>query len=148
MAKFIGEYRVKTDDKGRLVFPAPFKLLWPADEPVRLVVKRDLYGSCLELYPYAEWEKESEALKARLNFFNREHSLFWRTYMRNRALVEPDGKAGRISIPKRMLDEAGIVREAVFVGSDHKIELWSAEAYAAETMSPEAFAALAEKLLG
>ena len=131
MAKFIGEYCVKTDDKGRLVFPSAFKAVFTTGEPLTFIVKKDLFENCLCMYTYQEWEKESEQVKGRLNFFNKEHALFWREYMRERALVEPDGKLGRISIPKKLLSDIGAGKEMVFAGNDHKIEIWAKEEYEA-----------------
>ena len=107
MTKFVGEYRAKTDDKGRLVFPSAFKSLMDSTRPLRLVVKKNLFSPCLDIFTYEEWERESEEIKSRLNFFNREHAAFWRGYMSGRAMVEPDGKLGRISIPRPLLDSIG-----------------------------------------
>ena len=118
------------------------------DEPMRLVVKKDLYSPCLDIYTYREWERESEDIKSRLNFFNPEHATFWRGYMSGRAVVEPDGKLGRISIPRQLLDSIGAGKEVIFAGNDHKIELWARERYESSLMDENAFAALAEKILG
>lgn len=148
MTKFVGEYKAKTDDKGRLVFPSAFKALMDPEKPVRLVVKKDLFAPCLNIFTYEEWETESESIKSRLNFFNREHALFWRGYMSGRAVVEPDGKVGRISIPRQMLDSIGVEKEVVFAGNDHKIELWAKERYEESRIGEEEFAAMAEKILG
>ena len=111
MIKFIGEHTVKVDDKGRMIFPSQFKSLFDPEAQLRFVIKKDLYANCLQMFTYQEWERESEEVKSRLNFFNEEHALFWRDYMRNRAIVEPDGKLGRISIPKNLLLSIGIDRE-------------------------------------
>ena len=138
MTKFVGEYRAKTDDKGRLVFPSAFKSLMDSTRPLRLVVKKNLFSPCLDIFTYEEWERESEEIKSRLNFFNREHAAFWRGYMSGRAMVEPDGKLGRISIPRPLLDSS----------NDHKIELWARDRYEASAMPEEEFTALAEKILG
>lgn len=148
MAKFIGEYGVKIDDKGRMVIPSAFKSVMPPEEPLSFVVKKDLFENCLVMYTYREWEKESEQVKSRLNFFNREHALFWREYMRDRAVVEPDGKLGRISIPRRLLAAIGAEKEIVFAGNDHKIEIWAKEAYEATQVPQSDFISLAEKILG
>ena len=40
MVKFIGEYRAKMDDKGRLVFPSAFKALLPEGKPQLFVIKK------------------------------------------------------------------------------------------------------------
>ena len=148
MIKFVGEYKARTDDKGRLVFPSAFKALMSSEGKVRLVVKKNLFAPCLDIYTYEEWERESEEIKSRLNFFNREHAALWRGYMSGRALVEPDGKIGRISIPRQMLDSIGVDREVIFAGNDHKIELWARERLEESRISEEEFSALAEKILG
>lgn len=148
MVKFVGEYKAKLDDKGRLVFPSPFKAIMGQDEPVRFVIKKDLFADCLSIFTYGEWERESEEIKSRLNFFNKEHSKFWRAYMDNRAIVEPDEKLGRITVPKPLLDSIGVIKDVVFFGSDHKIELWAKEHLDAAKIDDEEFVSLAEKILG
>ncbi len=119
-----------------------------SEGPMRLVVKKDLFAPCLNIYTYEEWERESEEIKSRLNFFNRDHAALWRGYMSGRAIVEPDGKIGRISIPRQMLDSIGVDREVVFAGNDHKIELWARGTFEESRLSEEEFTALAEKILG
>ena len=131
-----------------MVFPSAFKALMSSEGEVRLVVKKNLFAPCLDIYTYEEWERESEEIKSRLNFFNREHAALWRGYMSGRALVEPDGKIGRISIPRQMLDSIGVDREVIFAGNDHKIELWARERLEESRISEEEFTALAEKILG
>ncbi len=153
MIKFIGEHTVKIDDKGRVIFPSQFKSLFDSEAKLLFVIKKDLYANCLQMFTYEEWERESEEIKSRLNFFNEEHAQFWRDYMRNRAIVEPDGKLGRISIPKNLLSSVGIdrekgVKEVIFAGNDHKIEIWAKENYEASMMQQPDFVSLARKLLG
>ena len=148
MTRFIGEYRAKIDDKGRLVFPSAFKSVMDPGKPMTLVVKKSLFAPCLDIFTEEEWGRQSEAVRARLNSFNHEHDTFWRGYMRDRALVEPDGKLGRISIPRQMLDSIGVEKEVVFSGNDHKIELWARDKYEASAIGSGEFTALAEKILG
>lgn len=146
MTTFIGEYTVKVDDKGRLVFPSAFKSVMPSGEDLRFVIKKDIFADCLEMYTFREWERQSEEVKSRLNFFNRKHALFWREYMRDRAVVEPDPKLGRISIPKKLLEAIGVNKEVVFAGNDFKIEIWAREKYSESVVSGEEFMTLAETL--
>ena len=148
MAKFIGEYSVKIDDKGRMIFPSAFKSVFAPDERMALVVKKDLFENCLEMYTYSQWEIESDEVKKRLNFFKKEHANFWREYMRDRAIVEPDEKLGRITIPKKILESIGAEKEMIFVGNDHKIEIWAKENYINKQMDSEDFIALAQDILG
>ena len=146
MTTFIGEYTVKVDDKGRLVFPSAFKSVMPSGEDLRFVIKKDIFTDCLEMYTFREWERQSEEVKSRLNFFNRKHALFWREYMRDRAVVEPDPKLGRISIPRKLLEAIGVNKEVVFAGNDFKIEIWAREKYSENDISGEEFMTLAETL--
>lgn len=146
MVKFIGEYTVKIDDKGRLVLPSAFKSVMAAGEDLRFVIKKDIFEDCLEMYTYAEWDRQSEEVKSRLDFFNKKHTVFWREYMRNRAVVEPDPKIGRISIPKKLLESIGVNREVVFAGNDFKIEIWAKEKYSETIISGDEFISLAGML--
>lgn len=146
MTTFIGEYTVKVDDKGRLVFPSAFKSVMPSGEDLRFVIKKNIFTDCLEMYTFREWERQSEEVKSRLNFFNRKHALFWREYMRDRAIVEPDPKLGRISIPRKLLEAIGVNKEVVFAGNDFKIEIWAREKYSENVISGEEFMTLAETL--
>lgn len=146
MVTFIGEYTSKVDDKGRLVFPAPLKGAIPPGSDMRFVIKKSLFSPCLEMYTFEEWEKRSEEVKSKLNFFNKDHALFWREYMRNRDIVEPDAKLGRILISRKLLDAIGINKEVVFSGNDFMIEIWAKEKYDSSEISNEEYIAIAEKL--
>ena len=146
MTTFIGEYTVRIDDKGRMVFPSAFKSLMPEGGDMRFVIKKDIFEDCLEMYTFGEWERQSCEVKSKLNFFNREHAMFWREYMRDRAIVEPDGKVGRISIPRKRLDAIGVTKEVVFTGNDYKIEIWAKEKFEVGGISNEEYIALAGKL--
>ena len=146
MVTFIGEYTVKLDDKGRLVFPSAFKGLMPEGGDMRFVVKKDLFAPCLEMYMYEEWEKQSQEVKSKLNFFNKEPAIFWREYMRTRDVVEPDGKLGRISVSRKLLDSIGVNKEVVFSGNDYKIEIWAREEFERSSISNEEYIAIAGKL--
>lgn len=148
MPKFIGEYCVKVDDKGRIIIPAPFKSLFAKEEKPLFVIKKDIYANCLQMLTYQEWEKESEEVRARLNLYNPEQHRLWREYMRGRAMVEPDEKIGRISVPKALLAEIGVTKEVIFAGNNHLIEIWAKENYEREKLSPSEVMALAEKYLG
>lgn len=146
MNTFIGEYTVKIDDKGRMVFPSAFKSLMSADGDMRFVIKKDIFEDCLEMYTFEEWERQSSEVKSRLNFFNRDHAMFWREYMRDRAIVEPDGKVGRISVPKKLLEAIGVNKEVVFSGNDYKIEIWAREKFEAARISNDQYISLAGML--
>lgn len=147
MVTFIGEYNARLDDKGRLVFPAPLKATLVPGSDQRFVIKKNLFEPCLEMYTMEEWERQSSEMKASLDLtFNRQHATFWREYMRDRDVVEPDPKFGRISISRKLLSSIGVNKEVVFSGNDFKIEIWAKEKYEASAISDEEFIAIAESL--
>ena len=146
MVTFYGKYTSKLDDKGRLVLPAPLKGVLPEGSDMRFVVRNDIFEDCLEMYTYAEWESQAAEVRGRLNFFNVEHATFWRAYMRDCVIVEPDAKFGRISISKELLDRIGVQKEVEFVGNGFKIEIWAKERYEASRISNEDFVNIAGKL--
>ncbi len=146
MVTFIGTYRSKVDDKGRIVFPAPFKGALPPGSDMRFVIKKSLYSDCLDMYSYEEWEKESDKIRESLDFFNPRHVLFWREYMRDCVVVEPDPKLGRISIPGYLLDAIGVQKEVAFLGINFKIEIWAGEKFADARVSREDYVAIAQSL--
>jgi MraZ protein len=108
MTGFFGRHTAKIDDKGRLVIPSAIKSVVPADQ-MMFVIRKDMYSDCLEMYTWQEWSNMSQAVRSKLDLaFNDEHIRYWRTYMSNTAHVSPDAKLGRISIPKELLEAAGI----------------------------------------
>ena len=148
MVTFIGEYTSKIDDKGRMVFPAPLKGVLPPGSDMRFVIKKDLFEPCLQMYTLEEWDKQSAEVKSKLNFFNRQHAIFWREYMRDRDVVEPDAKLGRITVSRKLLDAIGVTKEVVFYGNDFKIEIWAKEEFERKRIPNDEYIAIAESLSG
>ena len=146
MVTFIGEYSSKIDDKGRMVFPAPLKGILPPGSDMRFVIKKDLFEPCLQMYTLEEWERTSAEVKSKLNFFNRQHAIFWREYMRDRDVVEPDAKLGRITVSRKLLDAIGVTKEVVFSGNDFKIEIWAKEEFEKRRIPNDEYIAIAESL--
>ena len=146
MVTFIGKYSAKLDDKGRMVFPAAFKGAVPPGSDMRFVIKKSLYSNCLEMWSYNEWERESEKIREGLDFFNPDHEAFWRQYMRDCDVVEPDARLGRISISRYLLDAIGVNKEVVFFGINFKIEIWAKENFESSEISKEDYIAIARSL--
>ena len=147
MVTFIGEYKARLDDKGRLVFPSALKAAMSPGSDMRFVVKKDLFEPCLQMYTLEEWTKQSEQVKNSLDLtFNKTHAKFWREYMRDRDIVEPDARFGRISVSRRLLDSIGVGKEVVFSGNDFRIEIWAKEKFEESRISNEEIIAIAESL--
>ena len=147
MITFIGDYSCKLDDKGRVLLPAAFIKQMASSKQERFVLKKDLFESCLVLYPMNEWERQNEILRQNTNPYNREHNKFLRGFFKGTAEIVLDA-SNRLLIPKRLLDEIGAGREIVMAGQLGKIEIWPGEAYDRVESGDENFAKLAEKIMG
>lgn len=148
MVTFIGTATAKIDDKGRLVFPSLFKSAMAAsgDGDMTLVIHKDIYSNCLEIFTFAEWQRQSESVKSKLDLLNEDHAKFWRRYMYDRAVAVPDSKLGRITVPAELLEKIGVNKEVVFLGSDYKIELWAKEVFEAQILSDDEYRSIARGL--
>jgi MraZ protein len=146
MATFIGDYTCKFDEKGRVMLPTAFKKQLPAEARDTFIVKKDIYEKCLVLFPLDEWERQVELIRANLNPYNKEHNAFLRGFYKGTAEVELDA-TNRLLVPKRLLEEAGINKEAILAGQDGKIEIWAKEAYEGIDVGTD-FAELAGKIMG
>lgn len=146
MASFIGDFVCKIDDKGRVLLPSVFKKAIPAEAHDTFIIKKDIYERCLVLYPLNEWERQVQIIRQKLNPYNKEHNAFLRGFFKGTAEVILDS-TNRLLIPKRLLEEAGIEKEAVLAGQDGKIEIWNKDLYDAISTSND-FANLAETIMG
>ena len=146
MVTFVGKYPSKIDDKGRLVLPSPLKRMLPEGTEMKFVVKKDIFEDCLEMYTMEEWQRQSEETRSRLDNFNPDHAKFWRAYMRDRDIVEPDAKYGRITISKELLNSIGVNKDVVFSGNEYKSEIWAKEKFEASAISNEEFLSIAGTL--
>ena len=52
MIDFIGDYTCKLDDKGRVLLPSAFIRQMAGSMQERFVMKKDIFESCLVLYPH------------------------------------------------------------------------------------------------
>ncbi|MBE6234058.1 MAG: hypothetical protein E7118_06255 [Bacteroidales bacterium] len=148
MTGFFGKHTAKIDDKGRIVIPAAIKGVVPADQ-MQFVIRKDMYSNCLEMYTWQEWANMSQAVRAKLDLaFDEDHIRYWRTYMSDTVTVVPDAKLGRITIPREILDKAGIEKEVVFLGVDYKVEIWAKEEIEGGRLSADEFRKLGRKISG
>jgi MraZ protein len=148
MTGFFGKHTAKIDDKGRIVIPSGIKSVVPADQ-MQFVIRKDMYSNCLEMYTWQEWANMSQAVRSRLDLaFDEDHIRYWRTYMSDTVTVVPDAKLGRITIPREILDKAGIDKEVVFLGVDYKVEIWAKEELEGGRLSADEFRQMGKKISG
>lgn len=145
MSFFTSEYDCKLDAKGRLALPSRVKAALPEINGNELVLRRG-FEPCLVLYTTLEYKKINARLSS-LSEFNDEHRRFQRSFFRGHTDVELDS-AGRINIPKRLMDFAGLEKEVVLVGMGNRLEIWNPNRYE-EYLIQDAgeYSKVAEKLL-
>ncbi len=146
MVTFIGEYTCKLDSKGRVIFPAAFKKQLTGSNQERFVIKKDIFESCLILYPNDEWERQVKIVRKKTNPYKKEHNMFLRRFFMGVAELILDA-SNRILIPKRLLDEVGAEKELVMAGQFGKIEIWPRDRYEKIDLGDEEFAGMAEDIM-
>jgi MraZ protein len=120
---FLGEYIHTIDDKGRLTIPAKFR----GDLSTGLVVTRGM-DVCLVIYPMEAWRKLTDRVST-LPLTSRNARDFRRLVYANATDTVPDGQ-GRINIPQLLREYAHLDGNAVVVGCDTYIEVWSPDGWA------------------
>ena len=146
MRGFLGEYEATLDTKGRFLFPAGFKKQLPDAEGVSFVLNRG-FEKCLSLYTVQSWEPIFSEL-SKLNDFDPKVREFKRYFLNGAVQIDPDS-AGRILIPRNLMEYAGLEKDIVLVSAINKIEIWDKVKYQQffESFSPEVFSDLAEEVM-
>ncbi|MCH5168386.1 MAG: division/cell wall cluster transcriptional repressor MraZ [Prevotellaceae bacterium] len=144
--RFTGSIDAKTDEKGRVFVPSIFRKILQKEEEEGLVLRRDLFENCLVLYPKSVWNTQVDAIRSRVNPFNRRDREGMRVFTADVENITLDS-GGRMLIPRRYLEYAGIKSDVRFIGVDDTIEIWSKEAAADLLSDPEKVANIIESMM-
>ncbi len=138
MGSVTGTYEHSIDAKGRLFIPA--KLREELGAAFYLAMGVD---ACLAIYPQESWDKFTEKFAS----LPVSQSKGMRSLFANAVKCVPDSQ-GRIVIPQRLRDYAGLDKETVIIGVHDRAEIWNADRWneTEEEMTPEKMAALMESL--
>ena len=120
-AAVTGQYAHNIDAKGRLFIPA--RLREELGQTFHVTVGLD---RCLSIYSDESWATFTD--KVRALPYSKAKAL--RPLFANAVDCEPDAQ-GRILIPAKLREYAGLTKEVVVVGSFDRAEIWSAERWAA-----------------
>ncbi len=145
MSSFIGDYTCKADSKCRVVVPASFRRVMVASQQSVFVLRKNVFGKCIDMYPLQEWESMIAGIRAKLNLFNPKHADFFREFCRGTQEVEMDTN-GRVLLPRKMLAEVGIDKDMVLAAQDSLIQIWDAKAYENVAIGAEELGALAGEI--
>ena len=119
---FMGQYDYAVDAKGRLNFPAKFR-----DGMGETFIVTRWLDHCLAAFPPEEFEKVAQRIAEKGMVKGRNVS---RMLYSSAVEVTPD-KQGRIQLPAKLREYAGLTREVVVIGSFDRAEIWDAERWAA-----------------
>lgn len=119
MSTFLGSYTYTLDDKGRVSLPAPFR----RDSDDQHFILLQVYPPSLSLYPESAWREVETRLKNLLR--DQPDSRQWVMGVLASAVeVSPDSQ-GRILVPSRLQEAAGLESQVLMVGMIDKVEFWN-----------------------
>ncbi|HSC06176.1 MAG TPA: division/cell wall cluster transcriptional repressor MraZ [Steroidobacteraceae bacterium] len=118
---FRGANKVTLDAKGRMVMPTRYRDRIHERSQGRLVVTVDR-DQCLLLYPLPDWE-EIERKLMRLPTLNAQARRLQRLMVGHATDLELDGH-GRVLLPPKLREFAGLTRQGVLIGQGNRFELW------------------------
>lgn len=119
VSTFLGSYTYTLDDKGRVSLPAPFRR--EADD--QRFVLLQVYAPSLALYPESAWREVEGRLRNLLR--NDPSARQWIMKVLASAVEVSLDSQGRILIPSRLQEAAGLDGQVLMVGMIDKVDLWN-----------------------
>jgi MraZ protein len=116
---FRGQYEHSLDSKDRVTIPARFRSAM-ADG----VVLAQGLDPCVEVYPLAAHAEVEERFLSGLDPFTREGRARQRRF-HSRSTDETLDSAGRLRLPKRLVEYAGLDGPCVVAGVMNRLEIWN-----------------------
>lgn len=118
---FYGSSSTRLSPKGQVALPKRFRDILPDEERAAGFVLIPGQGGCLYLYTHRQFGKIRE--NARAIALRDNDPEFFRMFMEEASPVDLDTQ-GRFVLPQVLRELAGL-EEALFIGMDDRIEIWS-----------------------
>jgi MraZ protein len=114
------------DDKGHFFIPAPIRELLDKGKPDQIKSVMFVRGQteCLWLYSLQDWEHK--LARARETLDDDKSRLFMHFIVSETTASEID-RSGRICVPRRLRELAGIDDEIIVISMYDRLEIWSLE---------------------
>lgn len=121
---FSGRFDHAIDEKGRVSIPARFREVLQREGHERLFITNFFYTRerCLELYPPREWDAVVAKFASRGQFDPTLQKF--ETFFISGAQEVPVDRQGRILIPAKLREWAGLAREVTFSARRDHFQLW------------------------
>ncbi|MGB4204939.1 MAG: hypothetical protein WBJ84_04885 [Bacteroidales bacterium] len=148
MYKFTDFQECKVDAKGRLLFPAVYRKTMGEALAEGFVLKRSINTKSLQLYTKASWEKTKRLIE-KLNKFKQQNQIAIRHLMDGVMENVQLDSAGRILLPKELVNYAEIKNDVTLSPAFDYLEIWDSDNYKlimTETM--EDIGEIIDKVLG
>jgi len=126
MSTFYGEYNTKIDGKGRIILPSSLKKEFDTANENVVIIQKDSFEKCLNLFSIEEWEKKVEKIYDKLDPDDRNQAKLIEQFFRNIAKLTI-AENGRMLFPEKMLEYANLKTSATFIGQRNRIRIWNAE---------------------
>ena len=119
---FLGTYKPRLDDKGRLILPAKFRAQLAPGLVMTLGQEH-----CLFVFPMDEFRRMHDQLR-RAPLTSRQARNYLRVFLSGATDELPD-KQGRVSIPAHLRAYASLDRDVAVIGAGTRVEIWDARAW-------------------
>lgn len=126
MAFFKGQETYSIDAKGRVSVPAKMRRSISPEANNSFTITRG-QDKCIVAYPMDEWRKYEDKFQE-LNQYDAQNRYFLRMILSWSEETALDAQQ-RISLPKKLIDFAGIEGKVTIVGVGDHIELWNPDEY-------------------
>ena len=126
----VGHFSCKLDAKGRLMIPSDFKEQMGAQAEEGFVLRPGSNKKCLELFTRKDWDEVQEKFRTSLSPFNPQHEAVIRKYNAGARPAKLDA-AGRLQIPKELMDKGFLSKEVIITSVTTKMEIWDKSLYEA-----------------
>lgn len=136
--RFLGNIEAKVDSKGRVFLPAVFRKVMASSGEEQLILRKDVFESCLVLYPESVWNNQLDLLRSRLSRWNSSEQMLFRQFVSDVETISLDAN-GRFLISKRYLEMVNISQDVKFIGMDDTIEIWTNDVSKKPFLEPEEF---------
>lgn len=120
MNTFSGTYTASVEENGRISLPAALRRPLGEEAELHVIPARD--GSCLEAAGEA-YVASRRAILARMKPFDPRREALELLFFGEAASLPIDAK-GRVTLPQKLRDKAGINGEIVMVGMGDRFRLW------------------------
>ncbi len=123
---FKGQETYSLDSKGRVNIPSKMRRSISVEANETFTVTRGV-DKCIVAYPLDEWKKYEESFQI-LNQYDEKNRFFLRVILPWSEEVKLDGQQ-RITLPKELIEFAGIESKVKIVGMIDHIEFWNPDEF-------------------